>query len=266
MHRRFRPTYSFAGPKLRPVIARLGARNGRPLLYGHRGASARAPENTLSAFGLALDEGADGVELDVRLSRDGVVVVAHDPDLRRVAGRPERVAELDAATLRTVDAGGDHVPSLDETLDLVLARGGRINVELKGDVPDRVALARACARLLSRRRPSEREAIFVSSFRPEILAVLRALGAPVPLAFLFDAEHTGPLRGAVLRRLTPADGLHPQHSLCTPGAIARWHARGLFVNAWTVDSPARARALAAAGVDGIITNDPAGIVGALGSG
>lgn len=245
------------------MIAALRARNGRPLVYGHRGASARAPENTLSAFALALDEGADGVELDVRLSRDGVVVVAHDPDLRRVAKRPERVADLDAAILRTVDAGGDHVPTLDETLDLLLPRGATVNVELKGDVPDRLALARACARVFARRRRSELDAVFVSSFRPEILAMLRALRAAVPLAFLFDAEHTGPVRGAILRRLTPADGLHPHHGLCTPGAIARWHARGLFVNTWTVDSPSRARALADAGVDGIITNDPAGIRASL---
>lgn len=245
------------------MIARLRARGARPLVYGHRGASARAPENTLSAFALALDEGADGLELDVRLSRDGVVMVAHDPDLQRVAKRPERVAELDAATLRTVDVGGDFVPTLDETLDLTLPRGALVNVELKGDVPDRLALARACARLFARRRPAEREALFVSSFRPEILAALRVLGARVPLAFLFDAEHTGAVRGALLRRVTPADGYHPHHGLCTPGAIARWHRRGLFVNAWTIDSAARARALAEAGVDGIITNDPAGIRDAL---
>ncbi|MDQ3031238.1 MAG: glycerophosphodiester phosphodiesterase [Myxococcota bacterium] len=231
----------------------------RPFVYGHRGASARAPENTLKAFALALDEGADGIELDVRLSRDGVVVVVHDVDLARVAGRPDRIAALDAATLRTIDVGGDVVPTLDDTLDLTLPRGARVNVELKGDVPDRGALTRAVARLLARRHERERDAIFVSSFRPEILIGLRALRAAVPRAFLFDAEHTGPMRAALLRRAVSPEGLHPHHTLCSPGAIARWHARGLFVNAWTVDAPGRARALAEAGIDGLITNDPAGI-------
>ncbi|UJR86018.1 glycerophosphodiester phosphodiesterase [Sandaracinus amylolyticus] len=246
------------------MITRLRARGNRPFVYGHRGASRRAPENTLRAFALALDEGADGIELDVRLSRDGIVMVAHDPDLQRVAKRPERVADLDAATLRTIDTGGDTFPTLDDTLDLTLARGALVNVELKGDVPDRLALARAVASLFARRRPNERERIFVSSFRPEILVALRALRARVPLAFLFDAQHTGEVRGAVLRRVTPSDGLHPHHSLCTPGAITRWHARGRFVNAWTVNAPDRALALAAAGIDGLITDDPAALVAALG--
>lgn len=241
--------------------------SGRPYVYGHRGASARAPENTLRAFALALDEGADGVELDVRLSRDGVVVVAHDPDLARVArGRTERIADLDASALATVDVGaGERIPTLDEVLDLTLRRGARVNVEVKGDVPDRLALSRAVARLLARRAPREREALFVSSFRPEILVALRALGVREPLAFLYDAEHTGAARAALLRRAVRPDGLHPRHPLCTPYAIARWHRRGLFVNAWTVDSPARARALAEAGVDGVITNDPAGLLAALGA-
>jgi glycerophosphoryl diester phosphodiesterase len=244
---------------------RLARRPARPLVYAHRGASARAPENTLRAFALGLDEGADGVELDVRLSRDGEVMVIHDPTLDRTALRPGRVAELDAVTLRAVDVGGDRIPTLDDTLDLVLARGGLVNVEVKGDVPDRLALARAVARLLRRRDPRAREAIFVSSFRPEILVALRALRAGVPLAFLYDEQHTGRSRAALLRRAVVPDGLHPQHLLCTPDAIARWKRRGLFVNAWTVDTADRLRALAAAGIDGMITNDPAGALAILGT-
>jgi len=242
----------------------LRACRGRPFVYGHRGASARAPENTLRAFALALDEGADGVELDVRLARDGVVVVAHDPDLSRVAGRPERVADLDARTLAAIDVGGAGIPTLDEALDLLLPRGALVNVEVKGDVPDRVALVRAVARLLGRRAPRERDGVFVSSFQPDILLGLRALRVGVPLAFLYDRAHTGRYRAALLRRLLRPDGFHPHHSLADPTSIARWHRRHQFVNVWTVDAPALARALASAGVDGVITNDPAGILAAFG--
>lgn len=242
----------------------LRRRPERPLVYGHRGAAARAPENTLRSFALALDEGADGVELDVRTSRDGVVVVCHDPVLERLAHRPDRVAELDARTLGAIDVGGDRIPTLDEVLDLALPRGAIVNVEVKGDVPDRLGVSRAVARLLARRSDRDRDAIFLSSFRPEMLAAMRLAGAGVPTAFLYDLENTGAMRAAFLRRAFFPAGLHPQHRACSAAAIARWHLRGLFVNAWTVDDPALALSLAAAGIDGIITNDPAGALAVLG--
>lgn len=235
----------------------------RPLVYGHRGASARAPENTARAFALALSEGADGVELDVRLSRDGVVVVVHDDDLTRVAHRPLRVANLDAHVLQTIDVGGDVIPTLDDTLDLLCATDARVNVELKGDVPDRSGLVRAVSMLLRRRSARVREQVFLSSFWPGILVGLRALCPSVARAFLFDLEHTGALHAAWLRRALRPEGLHPHHPLCDARSLARWHARGLFVNAWTVDSPLEARKLASIGIDGIITNDPAAILLAL---
>jgi glycerophosphoryl diester phosphodiesterase len=235
----------------------------RPLVYGHRGASARAPENTAQAFALALSEGADGVELDVRLSRDDVVMVVHDPDLLRVAGRPQRVAELDAHVLQHIDVGGDVIPTLDDVLDSLCSADARVNIELKGDVPNRWALVRAVSKLLHKRHPRERELLVISSFWPGILAGLRALGPPVSDAFLFDLEHTGAFRAAWLRRALRPKGLHPHYRICNPNSVARWHARGLFVNAWTVDSPIEAQRLAKMGVDGIITNDPATILDAL---
>jgi glycerophosphoryl diester phosphodiesterase len=236
---------------------------GRPFVYGHRGASARAPENTLRAFALAMEEGADGVELDVRLSRDGVVVVVHDPDLRRVAGRPDSVHALRASDLAGIDAGGDAIPTLDAVFDRLSGLDALVNVEMKGDVPDRLALVRAVGTLLRRRSANERDRVVVSSFRPEMLVAIRAFGPRVRRAFLFDHEHTGSIRAALLGRAIRPDGLHPQHALCSPGAIARWHRRRLFVNAWTVDDPARVRALAETGIDGLITNDPAGVVRVL---
>ncbi len=234
----------------------------RPLVYGHRGTS-RAPENTQRAFALALSEGADGVELDVRLSRDGIVVVVHDPDLTRVAGRPWRVAELDAHVLRHIDVGGDVIPTLDEVLDSLCPLEARIHIEVKGDVPNRWSLVRAVSKLLSKRHPREREQLVISSFWPGILAGLRILGPPMTHAFLFDLEHTGMVRAAGLIRALRPEGLHPHHRACDSRSMARWHARGLFVNAWTVDCPIEAQRLARIGIDGIITNDPAGILRAL---
>jgi glycerophosphoryl diester phosphodiesterase len=241
------------------------------LVWAHRGASAHAPENTAAAFSRAIADRADGVELDVRDAACGTVVVAHDPTLDRVAGRPGEVARLTAQELsdiRVADAGSpDGVPgfpTLDAAIDQIVGAGLHLNVELKGDVPDRLRLSRLVAAVLRRRRAAEREAILISSFRPEILVAVRGFGAGVPVGFLFDAEHTGLVRAEALWRAIRADGVHPQHRLATRGAIAAWKRAGLFVTAWTVEDEERVRILARDGVDGVITNDPARTRRALG--
>ncbi|HEY8428389.1 MAG TPA: glycerophosphodiester phosphodiesterase [Sandaracinaceae bacterium] len=237
----------------------------RTFVYAHRGANRRAPENTLRAFALAIEEGADGVELDVRTCADGTVVVAHDPHLGRVGERAAWIAMLPWERVRAVRLGdGERVPLLDEAIDLVVGAGLRLNVEVKSDVPDRGATVRAVAAALSRRSAAEREAIVLSSFDPRILRALRAALRGVPIGYLFDLEHPGPLRAAMLERALRPDGLHPHFSLCSPRAIRRWRARGLFVNAWTVNDPGRALELAGAGIDAIITDDVPRVRAALG--
>ncbi|HJL14892.1 MAG TPA: glycerophosphodiester phosphodiesterase [Sandaracinaceae bacterium LLY-WYZ-13_1] len=227
-----------------------------PALFAHRGSHHGLPENTLAAFARALEEGADGVELDVRTCASGTVVVAHDPDLRRVAGRPERVARMGWPALARVDLGAEErVPRLDDALDLILGAGRRVNVEVKGDVPDRRRTAALVSQLLRRRRPDERAAVVLSTFDPVVLAALRWGVPEVPVGFLFDAAHTGLRRAALVRAgLRPA-GVHPHAPLCTPGRVRRWRRAGLFVNVWTVNAPAEARALATLGVDALITDD-----------
>lgn len=215
---------------------------------------------------MALDEGADGVELDVRVASDDTVVVTHDPTLERVAKNGTVIAEASLPMLTQIDlGGGETIPTLDAVIDLVRGRDRMVNIEVKGDVPDRIHLCRALTRLLARRSPKDREGLLLSSFRPEMLAAIRLGGCKLPAAFLFDEEHTGMLRARVLARVFRPDGMHPQQKLASPERIAHWQARGCFVGAWTVDEPARAQALAQAGIDALITNDPAAIVRALGS-
>lgn len=228
----------------------------RPLLYAHRGANRLAPENTLSAFRIAIEQGADGVELDVRTCASGEVVVSHDAHLGRVGERAAWIAMLPWERVRAVRVGeSERVPLLDEVIDLVVSAGLRVNVEVKGDVPDRPATARAVAEVLNRRRSSERDAIVLSSFDPLVLFVLRRSARGVPCAFLFDDEHTGRVRAPLFIRALRPDGVHPNEKLCTPERVRRWRHRGLFVNPWTVNDPQRARWLAGLGVSGIITDD-----------
>ena len=227
------------------------------LILAHRGSRTRAPENTLRAFALAMDEGADGVELDVRTCRTGEVIVVHDPNLWRTAGDPREVAELPFREVRHADVGqGERAPLLDDALDLVVERGGIVNVEVKGDVPDRPGTARAVARALMRRSTRDRGHVILSTFDPLTFLTLRASARGVPLGFLFDGHHTGAYRALVVRRVLRPDAVHPERRLATPIAIARWRRRGLRIHVWTVNAPDEARSLANAGADALITDDP----------
>ena len=97
----------------------------------------------------------------------------------------------------------------------------------------------------------------VSSFRPEMLALLRALQTAVRVAFLFDQKNTGSARAEALRLALQPDGVHPIHTLATRESIARWKRQGQFVNVWTIDDETRLESLQRDGADGVIVNDPA---------
>jgi glycerophosphoryl diester phosphodiesterase len=232
-----------------------------PLVIGHRGSSAQATENTLAAFERARADRADGVELDVLLCRSGEAVVFHDDDLRRLAGRPERIADLDLGALRAVrlTAGGG-VSTLPEVFE-ACGTDLLVNVELKAApglsgaairaLVERVAsdVARAGARTAER--------VLVSSFNPFAVRAWMRRVPGVHAGLLF--ERTAPLP---FRRAWPAVwlrpfSLHPDLVLCTPTRVAAWHRRGYAVAVWTVDAPEALRACRDMHVDAVITNDPA---------
>lgn len=235
---------------------------GRPLVFGHRGASAEAPENTLAAFTLAMERGADGVELDVWRCATGELVVAHDDDLQRVGRSPLVVRKAPLAALRAVDVGGwkgerfrgERVPLLAEVFEALPS--GLVNVELKSArfrLPD-VALAQGVARLLRDLRVEERA--FVSSFDFRLVAAFRAFAPRVATGLLFEQGH--PWRGRVelSAALLRPSTLNPDRRLVTPERVERWGrgGRGTFV--YTVDAPTELARLAGLGVTGIYANDP----------
>lgn len=241
---------------------RWGRAGGRPLVIGHRGASARAPENTLAAFALARREGADGVELDVMRCGSGELVVFHDWDLERLGQRPGKVARLPLEALREVDlGGGERIPLLSEVLEQ-LGPDMLVNVELKvrGSGVGGELAAPVVGTL---RRHAMGARALVSSFHPLELARVRALAPDVLTGYLFHAEQALPLRRAWPACWLRLAAMHPDRQLVSEPAVARWHRRGMAVNVWTVDEPGPLRAFAAMGVDGLITNDPAGARAAL---
>lgn len=205
--------------------------------------------------------GADGVELDVRLTADGVPVVAHDPDLARVTGGAYggAVSTRALAALPRLD-GGARVPTLEEALDL-FAAGGVVNVELKSDVPDRGALVEASARALARAR---RVDVVISSFHPEVVVRAAARIPRVPLGMLVGAR-TRRLRVVLPLAMRPwVEAAHVEEAAIDAPRAAWLSSAGLRVVAWTVNDVERARALAGWGVRWMITDDPRALVGAFG--
>jgi glycerophosphoryl diester phosphodiesterase len=246
-----------AADRERPA-ARWG-RQAEPLILAHRGASADAPENTLAAFRLAREQGADGVELDVVRCGSGEVVVFHDDDLVRLARHPGAVRRMRYAALREIDLGsGERMPLLEDVLEELGPL--LVNIELKtapgwlGRARDD-GLAHEVAALIRRHGAGERA--LVSSFDPLLLGRFRRAAPTVATGLLFGADQARPLRHAWAARLLQPLALHPEAALVDAPLLRAWRRRGYTVHTWTVDAPAELRALAALGVDGLITNRPA---------
>jgi len=226
-------------------------------------------ENTLAAFQRAMAEGADGVELDVQRCLSGEIVVFHDDDLSRLAGRSEGISELSLPALREIRLrGGGAIPTLAETFE-ACGPDALVNVEIKyqGYLPSGcAALVAGVSEVVARAGAAGR--VLVSSFSPAAIWLWRRQYSNVPCGLLFEKprrlHRPWPLRSdCLLPALRPA-AVHPEHVLCTAEVVRRWHQRGYAVNVWTVDDPTRLRALADMGVDAVIANDPAAARAALG--
>lgn len=228
-----------------------------PLVIGHRGASADAPENTLAAFGLAAEQGAQGVEMDVRLAADGNVVVIHDKTVARTTGGTGAVADLTTAELQALDAGlGQPVPTLD---DVFQAFGPALlyNVELKDYSLRSHGLEIAVADRIAAYHLENQ--VVVSSFNPLIVRrARRHLSRTTMTAVIWDR---GPRWLWHLPAETEAD--HPHYSLVDEAYMAWARQQNHRVHVWTVDDPAEARRLTRLGVHAIITNKPGLIAEAL---
>ncbi len=227
-----------------------------PLIIAHRGASAYAPENTMAAFELARRQATDMIELDVRLTADGRLVVFHDETTERWNGQARPVATCTLAELQALDIGGERAPALEEVLDFARVSGMRLNIELKT-----TGMAARCAELLSAFHLVEQ--VIVSSFSEAALRELRAVAPATPRGYLMGVRTIDPAVRA--RELWPFFALraveavawHPHYDLPQLDRLIPLVRRaGYQVNVWTVDEPERMRALAALGATGIITNRP----------
>jgi len=232
------------------------------LIYGHRGAKKFAPENTITAFQIALDMGADGFELDTMLSADGVPVVIHDRVLNRTTNGMGCVNKKNVKELMHLDAGSwysdtyrkEKIPLLEEVL-AVFGQRSHINIELKNfENPFNGLVDRVCGLI---KQFGLGEKIRFSSFIPFNLIRVRKIIPDAQLALLTEPDLLGKLlSSSLLRHLSP-DFIHPHYSACTKQFIAKQHAMGRSVTAWTVNEREVLKQLVSNDIDGIITDDPA---------
>jgi len=223
------------------------------LLWAHRGASLEAPENTLAAFALAEQQGADGIELDVQLSRDGVPLIIHDDTLERTSTGRGRVDRASWSDLQQLDAGhwfaarysGERLPSLAEVLDWA---GGRLQLNL--EVKD----SSAAGVLLATLQQFPEARVLVSSFNHRLLASLRGVDPELPLGFLNDSRFW---RHALQRAVRAgAVSFHPRAEHVSRPLMMACRQAGVEVYPWTVDAVAVARRLMNLGAAGVFTNRP----------
>lgn len=223
------------------------------LIYAHRGASGRLPENTLAAFAGAIADGADGVELDLHASADGVPVVVHDRDLARTTTGAGHVDAHPLADLRRLDAGaGERIPTLAEALALLAGRL-RLDLEIKQPGIERTVLE------LLRGYPAAQWV--VSSFDWDVLRIVRALDPDADLWPLAE-DVDGTLVAAARELGARAVALH--HAAFTDAAADRLRSAGLAVMAWTVNNGTEARRVRDLGALALCTDRPAEIRAALG--
>lgn len=248
------------------------------LIYAHRGAPAEFPENTMASFRRAMELGADALELDVHCTRDGAIVVSHDPDAQRMGGVAARWCELDLAQARRIDLGGGYVgqggerpftgrgmcvPTFEEVL--VEFPDVKINVDIKQRSPSMVP---RMLELLRRMRAEERVTLASFSARTMLEVRRRGYGGDTALA---QAE-VGALLACPRRvwRALPLTGRAVQVPVAAgrlrfdrPGFLEKCRALNLRVDFWTINDPAEAQRLIALGADGIMTDDPARLIPAL---
>jgi glycerophosphoryl diester phosphodiesterase len=233
-----------------------------PLILAHRGGSAHAPENTLAAFERGFQDGADGFELDVHLSKDGIPVVSHDFTLERVTGVREAVAALTVRELASLDAGSwfspefhdQFIPTLEQVLALATGKDLLINIEIKAGYRRYPGIEEACLDQVARAAGHLR--VIFSSFDHYCLRRIKEIDPQAATGALYSCSlidaHEYALRIGV-------DALHPHHMVIDADYMAACRKAGIQVNTWTVNDPVRARELWAMGVDAIITDDPAAI-------
>ena len=228
-------------------------------IWAHRGASAYAPENTIPAFKLAIEQGADGIEFDVQRTADGHLVVIHDENINRTSNGFGKVVDLTLEELRRCDFSHGFVgfrkvriPTLQETLELLAPTDLVINVELKNSIEPYPGLEDEALEIV--REAGVLDRTIFSSFNHYSLANLRGRVGSHQIGLLFAESLFDPWRYA---KMFGAGAIHPNRlAINHPHFMWLCHEAGVKAHVWTVDDEHEVEHMKALGVDAIITNFP----------
>jgi glycerophosphoryl diester phosphodiesterase len=262
------------------LCAQSAGNSRRILVHGHRGARARRPENTIPAFEYAISQNVDALEMDMAVTKDGVIVISHDPILEPpVCSGPRDGVPIHELTLTEVqqwDCGGKQnprfreqqivpgtrIPTLDQVFDLASRGNFDYNIETKSfpDKPQYTPPPDEFARLVLdgiQKHHLERRVI-LQSFDFRTLVAMRAVAPAIRLSALVEKDDR-PFE-AISAEAAHSEIVSPEVHLVTPQKVAAAHRRGLQVVPWTADTPTEWDALIAADVDAIISDDPAALM------
>lgn len=226
-----------------------------PTVMAHRGLSADAPENTLYAFSDAISVGADFIELDVQQTRDGVLVVMHDSNLKRTTGVNKDIWDVDYADIQNLDAGSwfdpayanARIPTLEETLQFVDKRA-KLNIEIKPTKHGSDTLEQDVAELITQYQYTD--ACYVTSFSYGSLKKIKEANPEIRTGYLMSVAY------GQFYSLKYADAFSLNKVFVTSQVVNAAHQQGKQIFAWTVNSMSEVRSLCNLHVDSIITDDP----------
>lgn len=231
----------------------------KTLIWAHRGASGYAPENTMEAFKLANQQGADGIELDIHLTKDGHLVVAHDETIDRCSNGTGRIIDKTLEELLTYDFSNNNpkyknlkIPTLKDVLCYVRDTRMTVNIEIKSGIVIYEGIEEKATALVARLGMKNR--VMYSSFNHLSLMQVKKIDPKIPIGLLYTEAMVDPYIYALHLK---ADAVHPFYpTLMVPGTVEGCKKHGIKINPWTVNDPEHMGWMYKEGVDAIITNYP----------
>ena len=231
----------------------------KPYIWAHRGADGYAPENTIAAFDLAAEMDADGIELDVQLTKDGQVVVCHDERIDRTSNGKGWIKDYTLEELKRLDFSGGNekyagvqIPTLEEVLELIKDTGMYVDIELKTQVFTYPGIENKCVDLVKKMGYEDR--VIFCSFNHLSLQKVRLFAPEMKIGYLY--LYAAPSIIPFVKKLG-VDALHiTQHNLLAPRLLEQCREQGITINAWTINNEKDLQICTDNGVNAVITDYP----------